>query len=588
MISKTPDQTFKISTNNNETNKTDPNELLIKEIPSTETDEGHHEDEHAADENEETYNPQNEKIDQTQKTSIQNQKVSKPEYNFWFERRPVVVDDDIIPYAKLKVLYPYRLTGVIIGKAGAQINKLKDKYSPCQINLPKCKNSKYCSQDRPLKIIIEKTDGRTAKNKLFNILKEITLLQTLPGVLSTNSNRNERSISSLPLSSSDPAKSVTTSTPTSKSPRANLGKLTYDYSYNICKQYVKKHQGKGHEMCEIKLLLSEKNLGLILGPGAKNANRLRETFNVDTRCYHKFCPGSSERVVSISGTTENVLKALDEDILEMFLKANRLGMDSNNRDFKEYNGDTSMQTVSHMEYGGFNIIHHGNPANLQQPAAFTGIPGFPASFLPSFIPQRHPHLDFSSSSSFAQLPNYAVAAKNMPTLGHPFLQNLEPCAAGANTGAEPLLGNEDLQMALQIGAHQQVTNIYKLDYPYVPVDRNLQQNCYQPSQNNKQSVNCLNAAGDRQSTDQSCGEAKLAAPLPPVQFDSQDQSELNSDSQTEIKTLSNSLTSEAGSNQLLGTSYVSNYYNFQNYNYVNNYYNFQNYSYPDYYNQQVN
>ena len=184
-------------------------------------------------------------------------------------------------------------------------------------------------------LIIENNEGRQAKEKLFQIIKEITLL-TGP-VVEKNPHVDHQNYKKLTYPGYPGPGSTHQRSKTNH--RQTLGKLTYEES-KLIKQNVRKPNKSLNQhpmdMCEIKLLLSAKDLGLILGSKAENANRLREKYNIDTTCYKDFCPGSMERVVSISGTTENVLRSFQEDILEMFLCANRLTSDGG-KEFREYN-----------------------------------------------------------------------------------------------------------------------------------------------------------------------------------------------------------------------------------------------------------
>ena len=83
---------------------------------------------------------------------------------FWFNREPLFKEGTELACIKMKILYPYKLTGLIIGKGGCQINKLKEKYG-CHINLPKQRNG---SLDRPMKIIFlgwSRRCGNRLKNR---------------------------------------------------------------------------------------------------------------------------------------------------------------------------------------------------------------------------------------------------------------------------------------------------------------------------------------------------------------------------------------------------------------------------------------
>lgn len=207
----------------------------------------------------------------------------KPKY--WFKMPPKYQENTNVPSFEVKLLYPSSIIGYIIGNKGESIKELKNRFD-CDIkfigndvkqnnNANKVvngynnNNNKALLSDRPLKIEVRNSDGETAKNKILDAIKAITLKENTKKRISIGRQTYDETLNLFKKYSLN----------NQNDPESYLNTLYYNYNKQesrFTRKELKLHMfgpkggrqkgvGGMNEICEVKMIVHEKKKGLILG-----------------------------------------------------------------------------------------------------------------------------------------------------------------------------------------------------------------------------------------------------------------------------------------------------------------------------------
>lgn len=165
---------------------------------------------------------------------------------------------------RLRFLFPSKIAGSVIGKGGEIINHLKEKYN-LYVNAK--------SEDTADRVLTIHANQKLDDNKAraFTCFEEI--LTKIQKDLADEARNNEFKL---------------------KDPDASLGETLEDIT-------------------EIRYLVNNSFMGMIVGSKGKTINKIREENNCYVHIFDDCCPNrSTDKVIKISGTVENIVSTVKE------------------------------------------------------------------------------------------------------------------------------------------------------------------------------------------------------------------------------------------------------------------------------------